>query len=204
MPAGQKPGERSEGFLSDLPVRWKIVVVVLLVTVAVLFTLGVGFSSYTKTILRKSLLAESGILAEVIGENSTAAVQFRSDKDATSVLEALHAEPSIVLACTFDADGNLLGQYARQGAEFAVPPPLPEGKDEYFKEDYLHVFRPIQLDGRRIGTVYLRTDTERVTAGLRTVIYAMALLSLLGLGVAFLLASLLHRVITKPLHELAG
>ncbi|HEY8239877.1 MAG TPA: ATP-binding protein [Kiritimatiellia bacterium] len=196
-------GKGQGGFLAAQPIRWKIIIVVLVVTVAVLLVLSVSFAWYCRSILHDSLMSEVGILAEVVGENSTAAVQFRNREDAASVLEALHAELSVVLACTFDAEGGLLAQYVRPGTQFDVPLELPSDSDEFLKEGDLHVYRPIELDGKRIGYVYLRSDTERVAAGLRTVIYATILLSLVAFLVAFLLAARMHRVITRPLGNLA-
>src|SRR6266702_893630 len=60
-------------------------------------------------------------LADVIGQNSTAALDFSDRKAAAEVLDALRREPSVVSACLYDTTGSLFSEYQRD----AEIPPCP-------------------------------------------------------------------------------
>src|ERR1035441_143364 len=53
-------------------------------------------------------------LADVVGQNSTAALNFNDPAAAVEVLEALRAEPPVITACLYDSSGILFAQYHRQ------------------------------------------------------------------------------------------
>jgi signal transduction histidine kinase len=193
---------RAAASFGRLSIKSKIVAVVLAISLALLLLLSTAFSFMNRYILRHSLVTEVAILAEVIAANSTAALEFGNAADASEVLSALRAESSIRLACTYDADGRLLGHYFREDAGESVPDSVSATDEERFADGYLHVLRQVFLNGRRVGQVYVLSDTRRVEYGLRTVISSTILLSIVAFLLAFLLASQLHVVITRPLSRL--
>jgi len=91
-----------------------ITVVVLASSLAVgLFTVMV---SYVNTMSSIDLLDKRlATLADVVGQNSTAALDFSDRKAATEVLEALRREPPVVSACLYDVRGRLFSEYQRDG-----------------------------------------------------------------------------------------
>src|SRR5579862_7905563 len=76
-------------------------------SVSLMGTFVVIDSSSTHLQLRSRL----STLANVVGQNSTAALKFDDRQAATEVLQALRAEPTIVVACLYDASGTLFAEY---------------------------------------------------------------------------------------------
>ncbi len=97
-----------------------IVVVVLASSLAVgLFTVLITFVNTRSSIdLQDSRLA---VLADVIGQNSTAALDFSDHRAAADVLEALRREPPVVSACLYDARGAIFSEYQRSAGAAACP-----------------------------------------------------------------------------------
>ena len=76
--------------------------------------------------LRNSMKTAAGILAEMIGENSTAALSFNDRIGAAELLQGLRAQPSITAACIYSADGQIFASYTRGGtARQFAPPEVP-------------------------------------------------------------------------------
>jgi signal transduction histidine kinase/CheY-like chemotaxis protein len=160
---------------------------------------------------RTRLVRDTGMLADVIGSNSTAAVAFGDGKAATDTLRALTVNDSIVSAAVWTKDGNELARFER-ASRATVKPVLPtrafdiEPHHQWseFTDGALLLARPIVLDGEVIGTVVIESDlsvlwTQATTSGL---VVALVLFATFGLSV--ILASRMQRTISAPLLRLTN
>ena len=66
----------------------------------------------------------------------------------------------------------------------------------------VEIFRPIQLDGKAIGTVFIRSDLARAYAAIGTYIRISVVVILLACLAAFVLILRLHKVISQPIMHL--
>src|SRR5258708_29997942 len=97
-----------------------IVVVVLASGLAVtLFTVMMIYVNTSSSIAR--LDNRLATLADVIGQNSTAALDFSDRKAAAEVLGALRREASVVSACLYDTHGLLFSEYLRDDEAESCP-----------------------------------------------------------------------------------
>ena len=160
---------------------------------------------------RTRLVRDTGMLADVIGSNSTAAVAFGDGKAATDTLRALTVNDSIVSAAVWTKDGNELARFER-ASRVTVKRVLPtrafdiEPHHQWseFTDGALLLARPIVLDGEVIGTVVIESDlsvlwTQATTSGL---VVALVLFATFGLSV--ILASRMQRTISAPLLRLTN
>src|SRR5580704_19657875 len=99
----------------------KIMLASLLATSIAVGTLTTGFLVLDSISSRGSLNARLSTLADVVGKNSTAALNFSDQAAASEVLEALRAEPSVITACLYDSSGNLFAQYKRDSRTQTCP-----------------------------------------------------------------------------------
>lgn len=160
---------------------------------------GAGFATYEIVLFREGMIRELSVEAEIIGRNSTAALTYGDRSSANEALAALRAEPHIVSACIYSPDGRV---FARYGKISGFPHPTP-GDTHTFGRDHLVLFRQILLDGEKIGTIYIRSDLTELASRLnRYALLALAVL-LVSLFVAFLLSSILQKVISEPVLHLA-
>src|ERR1700733_4771126 len=129
----------------DLPIRYKLKLIVMLTVGAALSVACGAVLVYDYYNLRDSLRRDLGVLAEMTGDNSTAALSFGDGKTAGELLSGLRAKRSIVRAAIYSADGQLFAGYRRDPASSA-PPSFPSNiNGGSFRNGRLYIFQRIVL-----------------------------------------------------------
>ena len=188
---------------ANLPIKRKLVLIIMVVTSAALLIAGVGLVAFDFVQFRNSLRRDLLGLARITAENNTATLSFDDPSTASENLAALRFRPHLVSACIFDADGTLFAQFKRSTGSAPCPPPAAQ-EQEALQSGNLTLSYPILLTGKRIGTLVMLYDLEEVYQ--RVQLYGGAALALLlsaGL-IAFLLSSNVQKLIAMPITELAG
>src|ERR1700689_1863675 len=108
----------------DLPIRHKLRLIVMATVGAALIVACGALLVYDYYTLRDSLRRDLGVLAEMTGDNSTAALSFGDGKTAGELLSGLRERCSIVTAAIYSADGQVFASYRRDPASSA-PPSFP-------------------------------------------------------------------------------
>jgi len=114
------------------------------------------FSAYDVVRFRQGMVSNLSTLAEIVGNNSTAALDFNDRKGAEETLFGLRAEPSIMAAAVYNAEGSVFAVYHRFDRQFRPPSAQPRG--HRFNRQALVLFQPIVRKGDVIGTVFLKSD----------------------------------------------
>jgi signal transduction histidine kinase/CheY-like chemotaxis protein len=189
-------------WLRQLPIKRKLNLVVGITCVAVLVPICVGLVLYQVLDFRRTLERDTAVLADVLARNSQAALAFQDEDGARKVLLAVEADPVIVAASLYKADGEPFTEYTKQGVkvDFPVRAPVVES---HFEPNWLVVSRPVFLDKKVIGTIYLRASLQgihdRLLWSVETGFPVLALCVLAALA----LSSKLQRSISDPILALA-
>jgi len=189
-------------WLQDLPLRRKLTLVILL-TCSVVLLLACGvLAVYQVLDFRRGMVRDTTVLADVLAKNTQAALTFQDENAARQTLLALQAEPMVAAACLFDEKGNRFADYTKEGVKIDFPA-QPSSDGYHFERDRLVIFRPVFLNGKRIGTIYLQTGLEGMYGQLR-LFAGIAVMVLIGsVLVALALSSRLQRPISRPILALA-
>jgi signal transduction histidine kinase/CheY-like chemotaxis protein len=187
----------------DLSIRSKLQLIVMLTVGAALIVACGAILIYYFYTLRDSLRRDLGVLAEITGENSTAALSFADAKAAEELLSGLRAKRSIVTAALYSADGRILAAYRRDSA--ATAPPVFEMNEEraWFENNPLRLSQRILLKRQLIGGIYLESDLDEVYSKLLNFVLIVILTLMVALLLAFLLSAKLQTVISEPIARLA-
>jgi signal transduction histidine kinase len=153
------------------------------IAAGLLLLLGVVVVLFNEQAYNSQKQRELGVQAQIVSASVAPALIFLDNVSAERYLEALSANPSISAAAVYDGAGVRVAGYARAGEEPA--PARAEVQAPRFQGRSIIVVTPVEQDGDRLGSVYLRTDAE--TAVQRFARYA-------GLGILLLLASLVLAV----------
>lgn len=186
----------------DLPIKTKIVRMILLTTCAVLFVTCTAYFSYEFFSFRKTTMLQLSTLAKIISANSTAALAFDDQAGAQEILSAVGADPHIVSAILFDADGKLFTHYPADG-----PTPdlsrthMPDGY--YFEQSHVVGFEPVVLQDRRLGTLYLKSDMGAIYERLTLYSIIALIMATVSLLLAYGLSRNMQKHITWPVLALA-
>jgi PAS domain S-box-containing protein len=190
-------------FFRDLPIRRKLALISV-VTTAVALTLACGaFVSYEQIAFRRMMTRNVSISAQMIAFNSASALSFDDARSAEQTLKALAAQPHIVAACVYDAEGKVFAAYQRAGSG-SPHWPAPRGDSHDFSSGSLQLFRKITVEDEAIGTIYLQSDLDEITE--RWWRYAVIAASLMTAAIlaAYMIGRRLQRLISDPISSLAG
>src|SRR5215472_19352634 len=105
----------------NLPIRRKLMAILLLTTGATLTLTCLAFIGYEYFSFRTAAAHNLATLGRIIANNSTAALAFDNRDDAQQVLAALRAEPHVVAAGLYDSHGALFAHYPLHDSRGTLP-----------------------------------------------------------------------------------
>lgn len=187
----------------NLSIRRKQMLIIMLTSGVVLLLASAAFIVYDTIAFRGELVAKTSTLAEIIGNNCTASLDFNDPETAEQTLAALRGEPNIVAACAYEREGRPFALYRRDGGRAAAIPPGALAAGHEFTRDQLRLFRTIQQGGETVGTIFIVSDLRELSDRLARYATIVGLVLGVSMVVAFTLSSGLQRLISAPLLHLA-
>jgi len=186
--------------IHNLPIKRKLMLVVLSTCGVILFLACVGLFGFQVFIFKRTFVRDISALTEVVAANSAGAVAFGDRKAAEEILDALKARPHVVSAGIRLTDGK---DFAAVGPATELPAgePLPSAR---FEGQEVVVAGSITLDRERLGTLYVRANFQAMYRDL-VQLYTTVLAVVLGLSLslAALVSTWLQRLISGPILRLA-
>jgi signal transduction histidine kinase/CheY-like chemotaxis protein len=183
--------------------RTRIVVLTTTVTAVVFLSAIATFAFWNARAAREALLESLSVTCRVVASNSAAAISFDNAEEATANLQGFANVASVQGAALVDEHGRELARYVRGDPRVAFEHPATQGEEHRFGADELWLFVPIEFRGERMGTLCVHSDLAPVHAATARALWTLALLSLGGCALAFLLSLRLQRRITAPIVALA-
>jgi signal transduction histidine kinase/DNA-binding response OmpR family regulator len=190
--------------LQNLSIRTKLTFIVLFTTTLALAISFAALVVYDDVSARGKMARDLSMMAELVANNSTAALSFRDPGVAEEALAVFKANIRVRRAGIVDADGALFASHGGApgaAADLPVDSPVPEAR---FEEDRLVVMHPVLLEDEVLGTVYVESDLDELWERRSKYATVSAGVALGAWLVAVLVASYLQRIISGPLLRLAG
>ena len=209
------------GRFRDLTIRRKLIAILLLTNGIVLALVLTAFVANEVVATRKGVREELAALADIIGNNTSAAVAFNDRAAAAETLSGLRAKPEIVAAFVFLKDGSVLARYLAKGCDLQklqivsavgenyrvdadkLCAMLHRANSPFAMGHDLYGVSPIILDGQQIGQVVIQSDGSKLLERLGQFAVMVAAVLLGALLFVYFLASRLQRVISGPITHLA-
>jgi len=178
----------------------RILWIIVLASGTALATLVIALLIYDNMTYRTVQENRLATLADVVGQNSTAALSFNDKSAAVEALEALRAEPPVVSACLYDLSDRLFAEFHRRvdTGQCAERRDTPQSTS-----DYAVVTRRVRYRGELLGTLSLTSTMEDLRKRQVRLIGVAIVLLVLSLGVGGVAGSLLQRRISKPILDLS-
>jgi signal transduction histidine kinase/ActR/RegA family two-component response regulator len=190
--------------LGRLPIRLKLILVIVLTSAVVLVLASVGFLVSDYYVSRDELVEDLRSQAELILSHSAAPLQFDRPEDAGETLATLETKLNVRIACLYDARRTLFSSYHRAGEQEPCPEDPPTAEHTEFLEGFVEHVRIGELDGSVFGSLLIRADMEALARRARIQLSMVAFLLVFALGVAVVLSSALQSVVSEPVAALAG
>jgi signal transduction histidine kinase len=156
---------------------WRAAPLIAITLAVILLVVGISITivAARSTIAQKQ--REVSVEGQILASTVAAALIFNDQTAAQEYVNALHANPEILSAAVYDANGNLFAAYARFPAS-QVPERL-QLQGTAVENDHLTVVTPVMQEASQIGSVYLQALTE--PASRRNLRYGIiALLTTMG------------------------
>jgi signal transduction histidine kinase len=188
--------------LGRLPIRAKLVAMIMVTSATVLALASAGYLAFDYYRLRADLADELAAQAQLVLENSHAPLSFDDVRAAGDTLATLASVPRLRAACLYD-ERDLLFAFWGRDARSPGCEPKAAADTVIFRAGILDVRASGFTAGKKFGSVHLRTDTGLLTSRLRLQGFVTFALLLLALGVALLLSGRLEKLVSGPVLALA-
>ena len=186
-----------------MPIRRKLTFLVLAVVMTALSLSAVALLVKHWQFEQAAMIRQLDALCSLIGENTTASIDFDDNEAAAQVLHSLYLQPSIEVAYIYQTDGSVFAEY-HQSDNTGMAPPMPQTPGyEFLDNGKLGVSRLIRSGDETLGTIYfianmhnLRQQQYSYSTIVLMVILTCALLT-------YLASAPLQRSISAPILKLA-
>ncbi len=190
--------------MQTLTIKQKLKLITMASSTAALLLVAAAFLAYEYFTFRQAMVRDLSTQAEIIGNQSTAALTYDDKNNAADILRALNAKKNIVAAGLYKQNGGLFASYFVPERNHSQPLPPRAGPEGCrFSGDFLVLFRPIKMNGESIGAIYLKSDLAELHTRLGRYAAIFALFTLAALAATYQLASRLQRIISRPISHLA-
>lgn len=169
-------------------IRFRLMRVILITSASVLLLTFAFFFLYEFLSYRQITLGQLNTLSGVIASNSTAALAFESPDDAHEILSALKAGKNIDGACIYTKKNVIFSHYP-DGKSILDFPSKPGPDGFRFSDNFIEGFVPIEQDGMRVGTLYIKRDLDDLYE--RLGLYSF--IAFIVIGLSFLMVRLLSQ-----------
>ena len=127
----------------NLSIRRKQMFIIMLTSSIALLLACAVFVAYEVLAFRKTMVENLSTLAEIVGDNTSAALDFNDANSATETLSALKAEPAIIGACIYGQHGDVFARYDRANDHLTFTPPPAQTEGHSFQNQRLVLFHAI-------------------------------------------------------------
>ncbi len=190
-------------WIQGMSLKHKLIGIIMIASGGALLLAAVVFMAWQWSALRRAMVLDLRTHAEILADNSKAALAFEDAADANEVVSAIRSIPSIEGAFIYNRQGWLFAAYRRDDRA-GIPRHEDLPRTYRFRGGQLISTQPITLDGEPIGRICLVSSLQPMYDRLKRsafTIVGVCLISALG---AYVASSRLQRVISGPILSLAG
>jgi diguanylate cyclase (GGDEF)-like protein/PAS domain S-box-containing protein len=190
--------------LSNLSIKSKLMIICMVTSIFGLTIAAVAFYTYEVRTFRIGLAQQYMALANGIEPISATALTFGDDMYATEILTQLNANPDMLGAAIYDAEGDVFAVARENMPATAEFPPPVEPAGYRFQNFDLLLFEPVIFNDDQIGTIHLYVKLTNARERAINFSVSLVLVVACSLAAALLLSTLLIRYISRPIEELAA
>jgi two-component system sensor histidine kinase/response regulator len=164
----------------------------------------IGFLAYDMHVVRQQKMEELRSTGDLVGMNSTAALEFGDEIAGAKLLESLRTRPDIRVGILYRPDGGYVASYVRADLDRNVLPVGRAPQGMVWAKERLTYSSTVFLGSRSVGSLYLESGLTDLQERLQRFEELTAFIALGSLLVVYFLTAAFQRGITKPIRELAA
>jgi two-component system, sensor histidine kinase and response regulator len=176
-----------------------------LVTSGIGVLLGcIAFLAFDMHVARQEKLEALRSTGELLGMNSTAALEFGDEIAGAKLLESLSTRPDIQIGILYRSDGSIIASYVHPDLNRRILPSEQPPPGIVWSKDRVSYSSTVFLGQRAVGALYLESGLADLQQRLHRFEQLTAAIAIGSLLLVYLLTAALQRGITKPIQELAA
>ncbi len=185
-------------------VRSKLIIIILSTSTLCIAMVAILLSMLSAQNMKLQLINELNLTAELMADNVTGALAFDDYERSKDILGSLSNNSNMQLGCLYDLNNYLVASYHSVNVNKNSCPAEALSGMQTVNNESLSVALPVQQGETMYGAVYLRSDIKPYTDFVHKQLIAVSISVLAVLTVvAVPLASILQKIISKPIHDLA-
>ena len=195
-------------FIKDLSIVKKLILMMITSSILTLILVIATVVYFNIETIKNRAIQHLSILSEVIAERSTAAIIFLDEIQAEKNLKALRHAKYVELACLYNAETTIVGQYTNPAAHQKklltcpkdIKNDLSRGR---YTQNHLILTQSIILDESIIGYLYIATTDAFILEEFYQGIYQYLFIIILVILFNLFIANYFQRFISRPIRELS-
>jgi len=187
-------------YLIRLPIKSKILFIVLLTSFVALLMSLLLFIFFAAEKYKENLVDEMTVLADVIGNRSTAAIEFFDEQTAQENLRSLKVKDSIIKACLYDYTDNEFTIYERAAKKSECP--VYNKPRTIFTGKTIQVFREIRMNTEKVGSIFIESDLKDLRKNYQKYTLYSLISIIAGAIIAYFVSRSLSKIISDPITSL--
>lgn len=190
----------------DLNVSRQLMILMVLTSAMAVGLAMLAFGLIEFRFLEQRVRNNMGSLARIIGQNSSAALLFKDNRDALETLNSLQEEEHVLDAVLYLVTGEQFALYQRDALpdQLSQLPSIAPEKSPMPSDGHELVYQRILLDGEIVGHILIRYDLRDVTRQAVLMLSVGTACLAISLLLSSVLAHWLQRGISLPIREMAG
>lgn len=179
-----------------------LLAVIFTVLIALLIALA-SIATLRHTLASKDFTEQLNVLVDITAERSQIALAFRDKKTVIQNLQTLSKLTSIDVACMYNSEDNVFGQYERFETT-RCPETTPNQLEYTESRSDFSVAKEMIVNNRYMGTLYVEANSKDVNRRLiKFIMYAGLIIAFTSL-IAYLLAYKIQSTLTMPIIKLSN
>ncbi len=189
-------------YLRSMSLRVKTIMIAMITSALALTISGVFFSLHDYQNAHQKADQEYKVIATILADRSTVALEFLDKVSATDNLASLDAHKAITLACLYDSADKLFASFHRNSYNPArCAGSLPTMSNQH-GDTYKEIHEPVVFEDTVIGTLYILADLGDLRETMFLHIVTSIIIIAITLFFTFLLAVRLQAFVTVPIKKL--
>ncbi len=185
-----------------LPIRTKIILIVMITSLLSLIFVGVAIALFDQYHAKKDLVTDISAISKLVADRSSGALAFHDARTAEENLSALATRQGVENAWIFDGQNQLFAQSGEGLLDNNMLEQLKSADGSLFAGNNLFSYQPIMVDNLNLGSLVVSTSLDGFHERIRYFLMFILLVILGSSLLALFLSSKLQAYISKPLANL--
>ncbi len=184
-------------------IQKKLIRIIMASSLVALLLACAAFMGFDLIMFKKIKTRELMMTADLIAENSIAAIEFDDSETGLQIISTLKANPSIEAAAIYVKSRGVFVSFKRDTSSKDAIPEKPLQEGGYLESNSLKVFREFNINANSQIMVYIKSNLREIIQTLKQYLLILVAVLFGSAFIVYILATRLQRRISGPITHLA-